>query len=668
MSLPLDIRLKLFAIAGMFLVPIALLLLLFWQQSTKDIDFAAKEVDGVAYLQDIWPFLHRLEAVASGGQGSPAALTTLSAASGRYAEAMSAGEAARALEAALAKVGSPEARSVRDADTTAAIAAARALIAKVGDGSNLILDPDLDSYYVMDVVLLKLPEVIDRASAIVALAGHQKGQRSLSDEQKAELMIQAGGLEAAASGARSSLETAYASNRDGVVRANLGDSAKAFTEAAEGYLAEVGAAAAMLRAEETRGRVDLEPLRRVNAALMTASDALWRTAAVELRRLLVARIDGFRARLALNLGLSLAATFAALFLVGALARSIVIGMRGLVRSLDELRAGALDAPVPDIARRDELGAVARAVEAFRDSTVQRLTEANSAERDEAVRASQRQALAGVARRIESSVATIAGRLEQSAGTMQTSTGSVAQSSAAMTEELGAATKLLEGSTQHVDVVSQAVGELAQSIAAIAAEAGQAASIAEQAATRTGTATAKADQLRRCTDEIGQFATLIGNIAGQTNLLALNATIEAARAGEAGRGFAVVAAEVKTLAAQTANATQEIERQIGAIREATGEVADVVADITKTIRSISEISGSIATAVEEQNAVTSEMTASAARASQGTAAVIGNIGHLPQSAAATEEVMTELDQLARSVASEAGELRLAVESFVRELAA
>ena len=126
--------------------------------------------------------------------------------------------------------------------------------------------------------------------------------------------------------------------------------------------------------------------------------------------------------------------------------------------------------------------------------------------------------------------------------------------------------------------------------------------------------------------------------------------------------------MKTLAAQTANATQEIERQIGAIREATGEVADVVADITKTIRSISEISGSIATAVEEQNAVTSEMTASAARFPKGTAAVIGNIEHLPQSAAATQQVMTELDQLARSVASDAGELRLAVESSPAALAA
>jgi methyl-accepting chemotaxis protein len=120
---------------------------------------------------------------------------------------MSAGDAARALEAALGKAGWPEARSVRDADTMAAIAAARALIGKVGDGSNLILDPDLDSFYVMDVVLLKLPEVIGRAGTIVALAGHQKEQRSLTDEQKAELMIQAGGLEAVVSGVRSSLET-----------------------------------------------------------------------------------------------------------------------------------------------------------------------------------------------------------------------------------------------------------------------------------------------------------------------------------------------------------------------------------------------------------------------------------------------------------------------------
>jgi len=669
MTLPRPtIRARLFLMAGLFLVPITLLAWLFWQQSMKDIGFSAKESDGVVYLGEVWPVLHGLVIQSAETDArAPRVGGDLQRMSDTYDEAMNTAGPASELRAALSKAGWPLAKEARHPDTVAAIAAARTLLSKVGDGSNLILDPDLASYYVMDTVLLKLPEVIDRAGILIGMAREQQSQASLSDGQKAEIMIQAGAFESAASGTVSGLDTASQNDPDGQVKANLGELSRAFDAAAKSYLAEVNKVATALRDDASRTSVDLSPLNADFASLMTASDRLWAASAKDLDRLLDVRVDGFRTKLGLNLAASLFVTLLALVFVALIARSVVKGLGSVAASLLAMEGGSLDAPVPHVGDRDEIGKVARAVESFRDGTVRRLTEANSSEREEAIRANQRQALQAVARRIEGSVAAIANRLEETAGAMQSATGNVAGNAGAMTAEVTDAVASLKASNEDSQSVTFAVGELAHSISEIAGQAGQASSIAEQASARAGDAMSRVDQLTRCTDQIGHIATLITGIASQTKLLALNATIEAARAGDAGKGFAVVATEVKSLAGQTATATEEIERQIGDIRASAAGVVEVVSEINRIIRSISIVSGTIASAVEEQNAVTGQMSESVIRASQGTAAVIERVARIPESAAEAQNVMGELDQLARKLGGDAVELRGAVDDFLRELA-
>ncbi|WP_157136290.1 methyl-accepting chemotaxis protein, partial [Teichococcus cervicalis] len=168
-------------------------------------------------------------------------------------------------------------------------------------------------------------------------------------------------------------------------------------------------------------------------------------------------------------------------------------------------------------------------------------------------------------------------------------------------------------------VAAAAEQLAGSIAEINRRVSEGAQVAQRAVTAAGASDTTVAGLAAAADRIGDVVRLIADIAGQTNLLALNATIEAARAGEAGKGFAVVASEVKTLASQTARATEEIGAQIGAMRGATAEAVAAVRGIAEAVARMGEVTAAIAAAVEEQGAATREIARNAAAAAQGTEA-------------------------------------------------
>jgi methyl-accepting chemotaxis protein len=175
-------------------------------------------------------------------------------------------------------------------------------------------------------------------------------------------------------------------------------------------------------------------------------------------------------------------------------------------------------------------------------------------------------------------------------------------------------------------------------------------------------------LARVAQRIGDVVKLIQDIAEQTNLLALNATIEAARAGAAGRGFAVVAQEVKALATQTARATGDIDRQIGAIREASDEMIRAVGDIAQTIGTVNSISTSIAAAVGQQNVVTAQISDSMQRAAGSTHHVAGTVEMVPRAAAETGQVAEQLNGLAQDLATDVESLRRSVDALLDRLAA
>jgi methyl-accepting chemotaxis protein len=324
--------------------------------------------------------------------------------------------------------------------------------------------------------------------------------------------------------------------------------------------------------------------------------------------------------------------------------------------------------VPHADGRDEIGEVARAIAKFRDHTIGELTSANSAERAEAIRRTQREALSGIAEEVRGSVATIATRLMQSAQIMRSSTSTVTANTGKTRDKITTVVADLNATAGNIKTVAAAVNELARSIAEISGQTAQVTRVTDDATLRSAEAEKKAEGLAANTKQIGEIAGLIASIADQTNLLALNATIEAARAGEAGRGFAVVAQEVKALATQTGKATEEIDRQVTAIREASMQMVTAVHDITKTIADINGITTSIAGAVEQQNAATSEISASLERASRGTEQVTHAVSQMPKTAAETGSVAERLDALAHDLASDADSLQRSVDSLLTKLAA
>lgn len=220
-----------------------------------------------------------------------------------------------------------------------------------------------------------------------------------------------------------------------------------------------------------------------------------------------------------------------------------------------------------------------------------------------------------------------------------------------------------GAASSVGVVMEASNELSGSIHEIGVHVSRSTEASSHATRKALDTSGKVRNLVNSADKIGEIVTLISSIAGQTNMLALNATIEAARAGEAGRGFVVVANEVKSLAAQTAHATEEIAQQIRNIQDATRDTDAAIGDIIDVIRNMDEITGAVALAVDQQNQLTSRIVQSVNAASGGMSDVTGDISEVTVAAAETGQAANQVLHAAEELTRQSGILRGVVENFI-----
>ncbi|PKR88035.1 hypothetical protein CXZ10_16385 [Pleomorphomonas diazotrophica] len=358
---------------------------------------------------------------------------------------------------------------------------------------------------------------------------------------------------------------------------------------------------------------------------------------------------------------------AGISLVGAVVLAVVIGRSisrpvvAISRAMEKVSDGDLRTEVPGRGRKDEVGAMAEALEVFKTSLAQAAEARAAREADAAAQAELRRAeVHQLADMFEQTVGGIASSLAAAAGQLNGSAQTLSQSSTDVTQKASTVAAASEAASAGVGTVAAAAEELASSIAEIGRQVNESTEVASKAVQDASETAAKVRELSEAARKIGAVVDLINTIAGQTNLLALNATIEAARAGEAGKGFAVVAAEVKQLADQTAKATSEIGAQVAAIQASTADSSDAIMRITETIGHISKVSNTVAGSVRDQGMATQEIADSVQKAAEGTSTVASNIVKVGEAAgdssAAAQEVLHASDALSAQAERLQGELQ------------
>ena len=353
-----------------------------------------------------------------------------------------------------------------------------------------------------------------------------------------------------------------------------------------------------------------------------------------------------------------------------LGRGISRPMILMCKAMRELAGGNFDVVLPGLGRRDEVGEMASAVEEFKLQAIAK-AQRDAAEQDvqnKAAESARRAELIRFADGFEATVGSIVSNVSASAAHLEHAADTLtrtAESTQGLSSQVAGASEQTSGNIQSVasatEQLSASVGEIGRQVSESNRIAGAAVAQAEATDGRIG-------KLSRAAQQIGDVVKLITAIAEQTNLLALNATIEAARAGEAGRGFAVVASEVKSLASQTAKATDEISSHIAGMQEATRESVTAIKEIGTTITQISDIASSIASAVEEQGAATQEIARSVQTVAHGTREAAENIIKVNRGATDTGAASEQVLSSARSLSAESARLRGELDRFMASIRA
>ena len=361
--------------------------------------------------------------------------------------------------------------------------------------------------------------------------------------------------------------------------------------------------------------------------------------------------------------------FAALAGLALLQVSIARPIHAITGTMTRLAADELSVAVPGVGRGDEIGAMADAVQVFRDGLARaKVLESKAAEARDALDAQRKAAMHEMADGFEAAVGGVVRAVSEAATSLQSTAETMSVAATETARQSTAVVSAAEQAASNVNTVAAAAEELGATVAEIGRQVQNSADFADAAVAEAGKSAHLMQTLRAGAARIGDVVGLISGIAAQTNMLALNATIEAARAGEAGRGFAVVASEVKELAGQTARATEEVAKQIGEIQSWTGHASDAIAVVVGRIGEISGQAGGIAAAVEQQGSATQEIVRNVGQAALGTGEVTTSIAGVARAAEGAGAAAAQVLDSASGLSTQARKLDAEMRQFLDSIRA
>jgi methyl-accepting chemotaxis protein len=547
-------------------------------------------------------------------------------------------------------------------------AALRALINQVGNNSNLILDPDLDSYYAMDLVLLKLPELLDSVHKTAAYANGKAGADKIEMKDMAQFLQLIGSLQFTLGGAHDSLGFAYdgndqKGNEPKDLKQRIDPSAQAMFTAI-GKLIDAFNASTLAGAStplQAGGFDNLEDAAR-QATVEFSNQAGAAMNILFERRIHNFWVDRFKS-FGYAILLSLVAFGVVLAAIRFMVTSPISGLTGAMRRLAKDDTGA-EIGMQD--RGDELGEMARAVGHFKEGIVERLDLETKAKEAAARREATLASMRSIAQGFDDEIKYALSEMVDRTGTLKQASNVMGEAATTSGDRSNSVVDLANVAAGNAQSISAAVEELSASIGEIGRQVNDAAASAEVAAKDGAKAAEIVQGLTKTAESVAGILNIIREIADNTNLLALNATIEAARAGEAGKGFAVVANEVKSLANRSARATEEIRGQLQAVQDISGSAANSISDIVVKLNSIHSSTTGIAASVTQQDAATQEIARNVTEATKRQQEMAALAVDVKTAAESTGSESSTVLKVASEVSDSADSLKARVDRFLSDM--